>query len=98
MRLASDEVQAIKAAARDVFGAETVVRQFGGRVHHHLSGGDIDLHGKIGGEVPDFRVQARFLIALEASLDGRKVDLLSGRRGEPARGLEQIALRDGTAS
>lgn len=44
MRLTGEEVAAIKASAREAFGASAVVRLFGSRIHDHLRGGDIDLH------------------------------------------------------
>ena len=43
VRLTADEVQAIKAAAAEAFGASAVVRLFGSRVDDTKRGGDIDL-------------------------------------------------------
>ena len=88
-------MQAIKAAAREAFGPDVVVRLFGSRVHDHLKGGDIDLHIEILAAIPDYRIHGRFLDAIELVTDGRKVDTIFSVRGTNPSGMEQIAYRDG---
>ena len=95
MRLRPEEVRAIKTATRDAFGPDTVVRLFGSRVHDERRGGDIDLHFEIGSSMPDYRLQARFLDAVEVATDGRKIDMLFTPRGGTPTGFERIAYRDG---
>jgi predicted nucleotidyltransferase len=43
MRLRPEEIDAIRAAVREVFGPSSTVRLFGSRVRDDLRGGDIDL-------------------------------------------------------
>lgn len=94
MRLRPDEVMEIKAAAAEAFGAETIVRLFGSRVHDHLRGGDIDLHFEVDGPLPPFRQTCRFLDLLEQPLDGRKVDTVFSVRGEERQPFDAIAYRE----
>lgn len=94
MRLRPNEVEAIKAAARQAFGAGVVVRLFGSRVHDHLRGGDIDLHFETDRLISDGDV-VRFEDVLFRSLDEQKVDKVFTRRGDPLSAFEQICYRDG---
>jgi len=81
VRLTADEVQAIKAAAVEAFGASAVVRLFGSRVDDAKRGGDIDLLI----EAPADRIgivhESRFLSDLFRRIDERKVDVVLIERG-----------------
>jgi uncharacterized protein len=95
MRLTPDEVEAIKAAARETFGDDVVVRLFGSRVHDHLKGGDIDLHFEIHEGLHDVGHAADFRWRLFKRIPERKVDLVFGVRGREARPIDRIALAEG---
>ena len=95
MRLTPAEIAAIKAAARQAFGATAVVRLFGSRVDDSRRGGDIDLHVEVD---PPFDLHVRrheFIERLFARIDEQRVDVIATIRGETARPIEQIAYRDG---
>ncbi len=94
MRLTTEEVAAIKAAAREAFGDTAVVRLFGSRVDDGLKGGDIDLHFEVD-EVPEPRSLYNFLDRVDVATDGRRVDTVFSRRCVQPRGIERIAYRDG---
>ncbi len=96
MRLTSEEVAAIKAAASEAFGAGAVVRLFGSRVHDHLRGGDIDLHIEWDGE-DEWEARTRFEQTFATRIEPRRIDLVFTRRGQAPRPIEEIALRDGIA-
>lgn len=95
MRLAPEEVEAIKAAAREALGETAVVRLFGSRVDDALRGGDVDLHFEIDGPAPDLWLRGQLWAALERAVDNRKVDTVFSVRGTVPRGFERIAYRDG---
>ncbi len=94
MRLTEQEVAAIKAAAREAFGPDVVVRLFGSRVHDHLKGGDIDLHFEVD-DTPEPSALYRFLGRTDEATDGRRIDTVFSKRGVVPRGFERIAYRDG---
>ena len=95
MRLSAEEVDAIKAAAAEAFGADAVVRLFGSRVDDTLEGGDIDLHIETHAPADEWRARGIFENALFRRIEPRKVDLILSRRGGIPRGFERIAYRDG---
>lgn len=95
MRLTAEEASAIKAAAREAFGPDVVVRLFGSRVHDQLRGGDIDLHFEVDSSIPDFQRRSAFLDAVEQRIDGRKIDTVFSLRDSQPTGFERIAYRDG---
>ena len=95
MRLSPDEIEAIKAAALETFGASAVVRLFDSRVDDALEDGDVDLHVEVD---PTPNLSARgfeMKRLLWRSLDCEKIDLLVSGRGGTPRGFERIAYRDG---
>ncbi len=95
MRLSPEEVAAIRQAAREVFGAEAVVRLFGSRVRDDLKGGDIDLHVEAPGEVTSFANERRFLVRLEDLIGEERVDLVVRDLGKPERPIDRIAKAEG---
>lgn len=96
MRLSGDYVEAIKAAARDAFGDNAVVRLFGSRVDDTLRGGDIDLHVESDPIADEWLARGVFDEVLFRRIEPQKVDLiLTQRGGRQPRGFERIAYRDG---
>jgi hypothetical protein len=95
VRLTSEEVDAIKAAAREAFGGTATVRLFGSRVDDSLRGGDIDLHVETDQLRDEWRARGVFEDALFDRIEPRKVDLIVTMRGATPRGFERIAYRDG---
>lgn len=95
MRLTSEEVTAIKAAARFAFGESSIVRVFGSRADDTRVGGDIDLHVEVDEGIDMWRAKMRFEDNLFARIEEQKVDVTMKRRdGEPV-GIDLIAMRDG---
>lgn len=95
MRLTTEEITAITAAARDAFGASAVVRLFGSRVHDHLRGGDIDLHFEVDqGRATDAATD-RFEDLVFRTLDEQRIDKVFTVRGRPRGPFEDIGYRDG---
>ncbi|HEX8445974.1 MAG TPA: nucleotidyltransferase domain-containing protein [Sphingomonas sp.] len=82
MRLTPTEIDAIKAAASEVFGVDAVVRLFGSRVHDHLLGGDIDLLIEVESARRRERDVDRFRTRLFDRIDEQKVDVVLFPRKE----------------
>lgn len=95
MRLERYEVAAIKAAARQVFGANAVVRLFGSRVDDARRGGDIDLHIETAQPIDIWQVKDNFLERLFERIDQPRVDVIVTTRGATPSPIEAIAYRDG---
>lgn len=95
MRLTPHEVDAIKCAAREAFGATAVVRLFGSRVDDSLRGGDIDLHIEADPLDDEWRARGRFADRLFERIHPQKVDVIITSRGTEPRGFERIGYRDG---
>ena len=95
MRLEPDEIQAIRQAARAVFGDRTTVRVFGSRVHDHFKGGDLDLHLEVEPGQATLANEMTFRDLIERPLDELKVDVVLHERSEPLTPIDEIALRDG---
>lgn len=83
MRLTDVEVQAIKAAAAETFGASAVVRLFGSRVDDAKRGGDIDLLIDVPADRVGIAYESKFLTALFRHIDERKVDVVLTKHGQP---------------
>jgi uncharacterized protein len=97
VRLEPDEVRAIKAAAREAFGEDAVVRLFGSRADDSRKGGDIDLHVEVAPEIDEWRARSRFEESLFARIEEQRVDVVVRKRGAEMRGIDRIAHRDGIA-
>ncbi|MFW2831546.1 hypothetical protein [Sphingomonas sp. ID0503] len=95
MRLTQSEVDAIKAAVAEAFGADAVVRLFGSRVHDHLRGGDIDLHLELRNGRPDAWGEARFVDRLFRMIDERQIDLVYRAPDAPMRPIDRVAYAEG---
>lgn len=84
MRLSTDQVQAICAAATSTFGQDTAVWLFGSRVDDAKKGGDIDLlvrPAPVAADQP-FAKKIRMLTLLERKLGERKIDLVIEQPGD----------------
>jgi predicted nucleotidyltransferase len=95
MRLTAHEVEAIKAAAREVFGPSAVVRVFGSRADDAKRGGDLDLYVEVDAGGWSLRKESKFLDLLEEPLDELSVDLIVHERDKPYRTIHLIALETG---
>jgi hypothetical protein len=95
MRLKAEEIEAIRQAARTVFGAGATVRVFGSRVQEHLRGGDLDLYLEVEPGRATLANEMRFRGLIERPLDELKVDVVLHERGRPLAPIDRIARRDG---
>jgi predicted nucleotidyltransferase len=95
MRLTAHEIEAIRQAALDVFGARATVRVFGSRAQDHLKGGDLDLHLEVEPGQASLGNEMRFRNLIERPLDELKVDVVLHERGRPIGPIDRIAIRDG---
>lgn len=96
MRLTSDEINAITDCAARHFGAGSVVRLFGSRVHDDLRGGDIDLHVIAEtAERATLQSEGAFLAALEERIGEQRIDVLLLAPGERFRPIDDIAVATG---
>jgi predicted nucleotidyltransferase len=95
MRLRPQEIDAIKTAAAETFGADAVVRLFGSRVDDTRRGGDIDLHVETDPVTDEWHARDAFLDRLFRQIERQKVDVVITQRGGTPRGFERIAYRDG---
>ncbi len=95
MRLAPEEIVAIKDAAREAFGERAVVRLFGSRVRDDLRGGDIDLHLEVDEGQEDVAHAARFRWRVFDRIHERGMDLVFHVRGKPLRSIDTVAYAEG---
>lgn len=96
VRLSARDVATIKQLVADSFGHEARVWLFGSQLDDRRSGGDVDLTVEIPPEAPgDLWTELRLARRLEEALDGRKVDLIVHRAGEPEGPFVRIARRQG---
>ena len=95
MRLQSHEIQVIRSAARELFGAQAMVRLFGSRTHDQLKGGDIDLFVEVDPGQASIDNERRLRDLIAPAVDDLGIDILLHERGTPLSPMERIALRDG---
>ncbi len=76
MRLSVAEIDGIKAALADHFGAPCPVRLFGSRVDDTRRGGDIDIAVDVPAGRAGFMEEVRLGIAIAERIGERKVDIL----------------------
>lgn len=95
MRLQRCEIDAIKAAAAEVFGPAATVRLFGSRVRDDVRGGDIDLHLEVADGQQDVAHAARFRWRVYDRIDECKMDLVFHVRGRPMRSIDEVAYAEG---
>lgn len=95
MRLAPDEIEAIRGSVRDVFGAAATVRLFGSRVRDELRGGDIDLFVEVERGQSSIANEQPLRDRIAPVVGDLRVDIILHERDTPLAPLERIALRDG---
>lgn len=97
MRLSSDQVEAIAAAAAEVFGDDAQVWLFGSRADDSRRGGDIDLYVETGplSVQEQVRLKSRLWVKLQRILGERKIDIVTHARGAPMRPIDQQARATG---
>lgn len=95
MRLSSDRVRAIKAAAAEAFGDDAIVRLFGSRTDANARGGDIDLHVEVAPAVADLNHEVRFRALIWKALDEPQIDVVVQGRGATLRWIDRAAYREG---
>lgn len=77
MRLTEEQAKVIREVAREVFGAEAIVRLFGSRIDDAARGGDIDLLVENPDIVENKALKASLMEAkIQLALGERKVDVL----------------------
>ena len=94
MRLEPEEIEAIRAAVREVFGGPATVRLFGSRVRDDLRGGDIDLLVEVNPGQASIANEQRLRERIAPAVDDLRTDIILHERGAPYSPLEQIALRE----
>ena len=95
MRLRPHEIEAIRTAARDVFGATATVRLFGSRVRDDLRGGDIDLFVEVDPGQITIANEQRLRDRIAPAVEDLRVDIVLHGRDTPLTPIGRIALRDG---
>lgn len=97
MRLSEKQVDLIKSAAAEIFGAETRVWLFGSRVDDQRRGGDIDLYLELPAEMNhrDAALEMRFWARLQRDLGEQRIDIVTHVAGTPIRPIDQQARATG---
>ena len=95
MRLERQEIETIRAAVREVFGARATVRLFGSRAHDTQRGGDIDLFVEVDPGDASIANEQQLRDRIAPAVDDLRVDIVLHERGAPLTPIERIALRDG---
>ncbi len=95
MRLHVHEVEAIRAAVREVFGSAATVRLFGSRVRDDLKGGDIDLLVEVEPGQASIANEQRLRDKIAPAVQDLRTDIVLHERGAAFTPLERIALREG---
>lgn len=95
MRLTEQQIAAIKAAAAEAFGVDSVVRLFGSRVDDTRRGGDIDLYVETAPDVADADHEVRFRALIWKALDEEQIDIVVAARGQTNRWVDRAARREG---
>ena len=95
MRLLPHEVDAIRAAVREVFGPTARIRLFGSRARDDLRGGDIDLFVEVGPGQASIANEQWLRDRIAPAVEDLRTDIVLHERGAAFTPLERIALRDG---
>ena len=95
MRVSPREIEAIREAVRDIFGASSTVRLFGSRVRDGLQGGDIDLFVEVEPGQATIAQEQRLRDRIAPAVDDLRVDVILHERGASLTPIERIAVRDG---
>ena len=96
MRLTPSQIQAIRQAAGEAFGATVGVWLFGSRTDDNARGGDLDLYIETEGLPADtLRTELQFYAALQRRLGEQRVDIVVHRLGTPMRPIDTVARQSG---
>ena len=97
MRLSSEQIESITAAAAEVFGGDAVVWLFGSRVDDARRGGDVDLYVETGplSALEQLRLKDRLWMKLQRILGERRIDIVVHAQGTPLRPIHQQARTTG---
>ena len=95
MRLNAHEVEAIRAAVREVFGPAATVRLFGSRVRDEVRGGDVDLLVEVEPGQVSIANEQRLRDKIAPAVQDLRTDIVLHARGTALTPIERIALRDG---
>jgi predicted nucleotidyltransferase len=95
MRLSPREIDAIRAAVREVFGASATVRLFGSRVRDDLRGGDVDLFVEVDRGQAAIAQEQRLRDRIAPAVEDLRIDIILHERDAPLTPIERIAMRDG---
>jgi len=95
VRLTPHEIEAIRTAACEVFGATATVRLFGSRVNDDMKGGDIDLFVEVEPGQASIANEQRLRDRIAPAVQDLRTDIVLHERGAPLTPIEQIAVRDG---
>jgi hypothetical protein len=95
VRLAPEEVAAIKHAAVEVFGPDAIVRLFGSRLDDARRGGDIDLHVQVRSGAHAGSASAQFRRLLDRRVGEREYDIIVDGPGQPLSAVSRRALSEG---
>jgi len=96
MRLTSDQIDAIKLAARSVLGDDAQITLFGSRTDDRRRGGDIDLLFETPHRLANrAAAQGQIYVALIRQLGDRKMDLLLKDADTPEAPVMRVARETG---
>lgn len=95
VRLRPEEIAAVKRIVAEHYGAGAELRVFGSRADLSKRGGDLDLHVKLPGPNPGWRVESRCAAAIEQALEDRHTDLVVLGADETPRRIDEVALATG---
>jgi predicted nucleotidyltransferase len=95
VRLTPHEIEAIRTATHEVFGATARVRLFGSRVRDDLKGGDIDLFVEVEPGQASIANEQRLRARIAPAVQDLRTDIVLHERGAPLTPIELIAVRDG---
>lgn len=96
VRLSAGEIDAIRAAVRQLFGAQAKLRVFGSRTDLREKGGDIDLMVETDERLPNRAASAvRLTSELQRQLGERKIDDVVVDPNTPPQPIHRIARETG---
>ena len=96
VRLPPSQVQLIRAAVVDIFGADAGVWLFGSRADLDQRGGDIDLYVETSCNAATALHHAGRLYArLQRELGEQRIDIVTRSPGEPEQAIHRVARESG---
>lgn len=96
MRLTSEQIAAVKAAAAEYFGSDAAVLLYGSRTDVDARGGDIDLYIECPRPLRDAHlISSRMNAALQLKLGAQKIDIVVWSPDQPQRPIHEEARRMG---